>query len=147
MTRRSMPPPPAVLLAPPTFLESPADNEDRQRQQKLIDEARKKREDKFEVYRDLYAKDFPKGIAVNHHGSRTGNREHHSSNNRCHDTQSRHEGKTVQQIWSQFAEGRRRNKMQTGRPTRRPSRMRPLSGGPGWLFRRLSQWKKLNQAG
>ena len=47
MTRRSMPPPPAVFLAPPAFLESPADKEDRQRQQKLIDEARKKREDLF----------------------------------------------------------------------------------------------------
>ncbi len=47
MTRRSMPLPPALFLAPPAFFESPADKEDRQRQQKLIDEARKKREDKF----------------------------------------------------------------------------------------------------
>ena len=67
MTRRSMPPsPPAVFLAPPAFLETSADKEDRQRQQKLIDEARKKREDKFEEYRDLFAKDFPKGIAAHY---------------------------------------------------------------------------------
>ena len=61
-----MPPPPAVFLAPPAFLESPAYKEDRQRQQKLIDEARKKREDKFEEYRDLFAKDLPKGIAAHY---------------------------------------------------------------------------------
>jgi hypothetical protein len=66
MTRRSMSPPPAVFLAPPAFLKSPADKEDRQRQQKLIDEARKKREDKFEEYRNLFAKDFPKGIAAHY---------------------------------------------------------------------------------
>jgi hypothetical protein len=66
MTRRSMPPPPAVFLAPPAFLESPSDKEDRRRQQKLIDEASKKREDKFEEYRDLFAKDFPKGIAAHY---------------------------------------------------------------------------------
>ncbi len=66
MTRRRIPPPPATFLAPPAFLESPADKEERQRQQKLIDEARKKREDKYEGYRDLFAKDFPKGIAAHH---------------------------------------------------------------------------------
>ena len=66
MARRSVPPPPAVFLAPPAFLETPGDKEDRQRQQKLIDEARKKREDKFEEYRDLFAKDFPKGIAAHY---------------------------------------------------------------------------------
>ncbi len=46
---------------------------------------------------------FPKGnrgplsllIAVNHHGSRKDNREHHPSYNQCHDTLPRHEGKTV----------------------------------------------------
>ena len=56
VARRSMPPPPALYLAPPAFLESPQDKEERQRQQKLIDESRKKREDKFEVYRDHFAK-------------------------------------------------------------------------------------------
>ena len=40
------------------------DKEERQRQQKLVDEARNKREDKFEEYRDFFAKDFPKGIAA-----------------------------------------------------------------------------------
>ena len=35
--------PPALYLAPPAFLESPQDKEERQRQQKLIDESRRKR--------------------------------------------------------------------------------------------------------
>ena len=64
MTRRRIPPPSATFLAPPAFLESPADKEERQRQQKLTDEARKKREDKYEEYRDDFVKDFPKGIAA-----------------------------------------------------------------------------------
>ena len=66
LTRRRVPPPPATLLAPPAFLEAAADKEERQRQQKLLDEARKKREDKYEEYRDLFAKDFPKGIAAHY---------------------------------------------------------------------------------
>ena len=66
MTRRSIPPPPAIFMAPPAFLETAQDKEERQRQQKLVDEARKKREDKFEEYRDLFAKDFPKGIAAHY---------------------------------------------------------------------------------
>ena len=66
MARRSIPPPPAEFLAPPAFLETPQDKEERQRQQKLMDEARKKREDKFEEYRDLFAKDFPKGISAHY---------------------------------------------------------------------------------
>ena len=66
MARRRIPPPPATFLAPPAFLETAADKEERQRQQKLIDEARKKREDKYEEYRDLFAKDFPKGIAAHY---------------------------------------------------------------------------------
>jgi hypothetical protein len=61
-----MPPPPALYLAPPAFLESPQDKEERQRQQKLIDESRKKREDKFEGYRDHFAKDYPKSIAAHY---------------------------------------------------------------------------------
>ena len=66
MARRSIPPPPAAFLAPPAFFETPQDKEERQRQQKLMDEARKKREDKFEEYRDLFAKDFPKGISAHY---------------------------------------------------------------------------------
>jgi len=66
VARRSMPPPPAIYLAPPAFLESPQDKEERQRQQKLIDESRKKREDKFKEYRDHFAKDYPKGIAAHY---------------------------------------------------------------------------------
>ena len=66
MTRRSIPPPPAIFIAPPAFLETAQDKEERQRQQKLVNEARKKREDKFEEYIDLFAKDFPKGIAAHY---------------------------------------------------------------------------------
>ena len=66
MARRRIPPPPATFLAPPAFLETASDKEERQRQQKLTDEARKKREDKYEEYRDLFAKDFPKGIAAHY---------------------------------------------------------------------------------
>jgi hypothetical protein len=65
MTRGSIPPPPAAFLAPPAFLETAQDKEDIQRQQKLLDEARKK-EDKFEEYRDNFAKDFPKGISAHY---------------------------------------------------------------------------------
>ena len=54
------------LQIAPAFLETPGDKEDRQRQQKLIDEARKKKEDKFEEYRDNFAKDFPKGISAHY---------------------------------------------------------------------------------
>ena len=54
------------LAPPPAFLESPADKEEGQRQQKLIDEARKKRKNRCEEYRDLFAKDFPKGIAAHY---------------------------------------------------------------------------------
>ena len=64
--RRSMPPPPAVYLSPPAFIESPQDREERQRHQKLLDESRKKKEDKFEAYRDLFARDFPKGMAAHY---------------------------------------------------------------------------------
>jgi hypothetical protein len=63
VARRSMPPPPAVYLSPPAFIESPQDREERQRQQKLLDE---KKEDKFEEYRDLFAKDFPKRMAAHY---------------------------------------------------------------------------------
>jgi hypothetical protein len=59
-------PPPALYLTPPAFLESPHHKEERQRQQKLIDESRKKREDKFEEYRDHFAKDYPKGIEAHY---------------------------------------------------------------------------------
>jgi hypothetical protein len=66
MASRRVPPLPATFLAPPAILESPADKEERQRRQKIIHEARKKREDKYEEYRDLFAKDFPKGIAAHY---------------------------------------------------------------------------------
>ena len=62
-----MPPPPALYLSLPAFLQSLQDKEERQRQQKLMDESRKKKEDKFEEYRDLlFAKDFPKGMAAHY---------------------------------------------------------------------------------
>ena len=60
IARRSMPPPPAEFLAPPAFLETAQDKEERQRQQKLLDEARKRKQDKYEAYQDDFAKDFPK---------------------------------------------------------------------------------------
>ena len=41
MARRRVLPPPATFLAPPAFPESPADKEERQKQQKQIDEASK----------------------------------------------------------------------------------------------------------
>ena len=64
--RRSIQPPPAAFLAPPAFLETVQDKEERQRQQNLLDEARKKKEDKYEEYRDNFAKDFPKGISAHY---------------------------------------------------------------------------------
>ena len=66
VARRSIPPPLAAFLAPPAFLETVQDKEERQRQQKLLDEARKKKEDKYEEYRDNFAKDFPKGISAHY---------------------------------------------------------------------------------
>jgi hypothetical protein len=59
-----LPPPPAEFLAPPAFLETTQDKEERQRQQKLLDEARKRKQDKYEAYQNDFAKDFPKGIAA-----------------------------------------------------------------------------------
>ena len=64
IARRSMPPPQAEFLAPPAFLETAQDKEERQRQQKFLDEARKRKQDKYEAYQDDFAKDFPKGIAA-----------------------------------------------------------------------------------
>jgi hypothetical protein len=58
----------ACLLHQPCIFhhQSPQDREERQRQQRLLDESRKKKEDKFEEYRDLFAKDFPKGMAAHY---------------------------------------------------------------------------------
>jgi hypothetical protein len=64
MARRSIQPPPAVTLPAPAFLETAQDKEDRLRQQKLLDEERKKKEDRYEEYKDLFATDFPKAIAA-----------------------------------------------------------------------------------
>jgi hypothetical protein len=107
MARRRVPPPPATFIAPPAFLETAADKE---RQQKLIDEARKKREDKYEEYRDLFAKDFPKGIAAHYQflsqSIVTEHREHHPAYyNQRHDPLSRHEGAAAQQVRAQLPEG------------------------------------------
>ena len=125
MARRRIPPPPATFLAPPAFLETAADKEERQRQQKLIDEARKKREDKYEEYRDLFAKDFPKGIAAHYQFlsqsiitdlEREGHREHHPAYNQRHHPLSHHEGASAQQVRAQLPEGCRRNQAQAGKP-------------------------------
>ncbi len=64
MARRSMPPPAAVNLPVPAFLETNQDKEDRIRQQKLLDDDRKKKEDKYEEYQELFSKDFGKAIAA-----------------------------------------------------------------------------------
>ena len=66
VARRSIPPPPVAFLAPPAFLETAPDKEERLRQQKILDEIRKKKEDKFEEYRDNFAKDFAKGISAHY---------------------------------------------------------------------------------
>ena len=66
MARRSIPPPPVAFLAPPAFLETAQDKKERQRPPKLLDEARQKKEDKYEEYRDNFAKDFPKGISAHY---------------------------------------------------------------------------------
>ena len=64
IARISMPPPPAAFLTPPAFLETAQDKVERQRQQKLLDEARKRNKDKYEAYQDDFAKTFPKDIAA-----------------------------------------------------------------------------------
>ncbi len=66
MARRSVPPPPAIFLAPPAFLKTAKDREERLRQQRLYDEARKKREDRYEEYLDGFAKAYPKGMAAHY---------------------------------------------------------------------------------
>jgi hypothetical protein len=124
MARRRVPPPLATFLAPPAFLETAADKEERQRQQKLIDEARKKREDKYEEYRDLFAKDFPKGTAAHYQflsqsivtDLEEGHREHHPAYNQCRDPLSRHEGAAAQQVRAQLPEECRRNQAQAEEP-------------------------------
>jgi hypothetical protein len=93
IARRSMPPPPADFLAPPAFLETARNKEERQRQQKLLDKARKRKQDKYEDYQDDFAKDIPKGIAAHFaflqgssHRPRTHNPEHRSTNNQRNGT-------------------------------------------------------------
>ena len=66
VARRSVPPPPAIFLAAPAFLETAQDREERLRQQRLHDEARKKREDRYEEYLDGFAKAYPKGMAAHY---------------------------------------------------------------------------------
>ena len=72
--------------------------------------SRKKKEDKFEEYRDLFAKDFPKGMAAHYNflteSIRASNTEHQSTYVQCHDTLPCYEGKAPEQTRSKFPEGR-----------------------------------------
>ena len=47
MARRTTPSPPSVFLPPPAFLKTAVDKEERTRQQKLIDQVRRKKDAKF----------------------------------------------------------------------------------------------------
>ena len=132
-----MPPPPALYLAPPAFLESPQDKEERQRQQKLIDESRKKREDKFEVYRDRSTLLLPPGI--HHRRPRASRPEYHASNVQRNDALSRHEGKITEQAWPKLPEGRRRDQEEARRITRRPQGMGRIPRSPRLTRRSLVQ--------
>lgn len=68
MTRRTTPPAPAVTLhAPAHYLESIAERDDRIRQQKLNDDDFKKRDTKFDEYKDKLAIDYPKATAAHYH--------------------------------------------------------------------------------
>jgi hypothetical protein len=64
VARRSVPPPATTTIPAPMFLETIQDKEDRMRQQKLLDDDRKKKEDKFDEYKDLFAKDYAKAISA-----------------------------------------------------------------------------------
>ena len=116
IARISMPSPPAAFLAPPAFLETAQDKVERQRQQKPLDEARKRNKDKYdEAYQDDFAKDFLKDIA--HHfaflqGSIVTDLErtieHRSTNDHRNGTLSCNEGTTAHQIRAQLSEECRR---------------------------------------
>ncbi len=68
MTRRTTPPAPAVTLhAPAHYIESAAERDDRIRQQKLNDDDFKKRDTKFDEYKDKLAIDYPKATAAHYH--------------------------------------------------------------------------------
>ena len=68
MVRRTTPPTPAVTLhAPAHYIESAAERDDRIRQQKLNDDDFKKRDGKFDEYKDKLAIDYPKGTAAHYH--------------------------------------------------------------------------------
>ena len=98
VARRSVPPPPTIFLAPPALQETAQDRKKRLRQQKLHDEARKKREDKYEEYLDGIAKDYSKGMAAHYaflqDGSLTHDPKHYSANDRRKNQISSHEGTT-----------------------------------------------------
>ncbi len=68
MARRTTPPTPAVTLhAPAHYIESVAERDDRVRQQKLNDDDFKKRDGKFDEYKDKLAIDYPKATAAHYH--------------------------------------------------------------------------------
>ena len=75
MARRSIPPPPAVFLAPPAFLDSPADKEEKQRQQKIKRRSNKEEGRQVRRIQRPFRKRFPQGncgslslpVTVHHH--------------------------------------------------------------------------------
>ena len=69
MTRRTTPPTPAATLhAPANYIESVIDRDDRIRRQKLNDDDFKKRDGKYDEYRDKLAIDYPnKATAAHYH--------------------------------------------------------------------------------
>ena len=127
VARWSMPAPSVLFLALSAFFESPQDKEERQRQQKLLDEPRKKSEDKFEEYRNLFAKDFPKGMAAHYtfltESIITDLKRAIQNIIPPHDALSCHEGKASEQSWPTFPEGCGGNQEETWRASRRPQRM------------------------
>ena len=55
------------MHAPAHYLESTAERDDRNRQQKLNDDDFKKRDTKFDEYKDKLAIDYPKATAAHYH--------------------------------------------------------------------------------
>ena len=132
IARRSMPPPPADFLAPPAFLETARNKEERQRQQKLLDEARKRKQDKYEDYRTRMTSQriFRKVSQPTSHSCRDlvtdlertiQNIAPPTTNVMAH-YRAYNEGTTTQQIRAQLSKGCRRDLAQIGQAAWRPQR-------------------------
>ena len=64
VARRKIPPPSPVFLEPPMHAEDPRDRDIRLRQQLLIDEERKLAAATSKDYKEKFASDYPKAIAI-----------------------------------------------------------------------------------